>query len=112
MSDNADMKMADEFELPLKWGDDLDPKEVKVFKCGGDAAEYAVHAINTHDTLTAENKALRGSLEKVVKLLEANHKVITANTGESEVAQLNKAFHGNFDALNKARAALKLGEGL
>lgn len=102
MSDNADMKMADYFILPIGPGGTYtrptDLAHALMHSAAFDQAQVkaVMHAINTYDTLTAENKVLRESLSGLL-------------------AAINYQGHdaaGRVDAMEaQARAALKLGEG-
>lgn len=59
----ANLKMADEFKLPLQWDADIPAEEVKVFDCRGEKAVYAVHAVNRHDDLVRQLELCRHQLQ-------------------------------------------------
>lgn len=139
MSDNADMKMAYVFNLPLSddGADAHDENFNYVLECKSTIhAQYAAQAINTHDnlvkerdewkeaaeynynlysdlmstiadkedTLTAENKALREALQQI-------EEITSDMQGWAPSVVSYKAKYKLLKCSDKARAALKLGEG-
>lgn len=106
MSDNADMKMADVFELPLSddGADAHDENFNYVLECRSTVhAQHAAYAINNHDNLAAENKAMRSVLSLCASVLSKVNQTPLDEYYSSEL---------NCEVFNAAKeAAIKLGEG-
>lgn len=138
MSDNADMKMADVFDLPLSddGADAHDENFNYVLECKSTVhAQYAAHAINNHDNLVKERDEWKKSSEYNYQLY--NDLMSTISDKEATLTAENKAMRSvlslcasvlskvdqtpldeyysselNCEVFNAAKeAALKLGEG-